>query len=75
MLVMLMLSSEELAVLQPYNGKMVNWVKQCGIISTCDYVKPMLTELMDEIDSNTGIVKDFNTSFSAIDRPFIKQAR
>ena len=37
-------------------------------IGTPQYIRQMLTAIKDEIDSNTVIVEDFNTSFTPMDR-------
>ena len=39
------------------------------------YIWQMLTYIKEEIDSNTKIVKEFNTSYSSVDRSFRKKIK
>ena len=39
------------------------------------YIRQMLTYIKEEIDSNTKIVKKFNTSYSSVDRSFRKKIK
>ena len=39
-------------------------------IGASQYLKQMVTAVKGEIDSDTIIVGDFNTSLSSVDRPF-----
>ena len=39
-------------------------------IGVCQYIRQMLTAIKGEIDSNTIIVGDFNTSISSMERSF-----
>ena len=44
-------------------------------IGAPQYIRQMLTDIKGEIDSNTVIVGDFNTSLTSTDHPYRKSIR